>query len=256
MGINIKTKEQIDRIKEGGHLLAQVLDEVIKNVRSGISTADLDKIAEDLIYKFGGKPSFKNYYPEGFKKPFPASLCTSINNEIVHGIPSKHRILKDGDIISLDVGMLYKGCYTDMAKTVGVGKISEIAQSLIDVTKKCLDLAIEVIKPGNSVQDIGRVIEDFVSQTNFSIVRGLVGHGVGNAIWEEPQIPNYIMEGTDKIIFQPNMVIAVEPMINQGSYDLKFLDDGWTIATADGKLSAHFEHTIIVTDKGCEIATI
>jgi methionyl aminopeptidase len=250
-----KTKEQIQAIREGGKILAAILDHTISHVKPGISTGELNEIAEKKMNEFGGVPSFKGYHPPGFSVPFPAVICASLNDQIVHGIPSYDEILQEGDIISLDIGMIYKKCYTDMAKTVAVGTVTEEVQQLLDVTKTSLEKAIEQVKPGNTVQDIGRAVEEYVTPFGFGIVRGLVGHGVGTAIWEEPQIPNYIQRGTDKIKLQPGMVIAIEPMLNLGCEDFDTLDDDWTIATRDESLSAHFEHTIIITEDGHEIAT-
>lgn len=253
--MNIKTPEQIAAIKEGGKILATVLQTVVDAVRPGISTLELDQIAEKGIREAGGVPSFKGYHPPGFSSPFPGTICASLNDQVVHGIPSADEVLQEGDIISIDVGMVYKKCFTDMARTIPVGKIDEEVQRLLDVTKKSLYKGIEQIKPGNTVYDIGAAIEDFVKPHGFGIVRGLVGHGVGNAIWEEPQIPNYRSRAGKKIQLKPGMVIAIEPMLNIGDESVVTLDDDWTIATRDEDYSAHFEHTIIITEDGYEIAT-
>lgn len=256
MAIQLKTKEEIEKIKEGGYILARVLDKLVQMVKVGISTGEIDAVAEEEILKVGGVPSFKGYHPVGFLKAFPKTICASINNEIVHGIPSFDRILKDGDIIGIDIGMKYKNHFTDMAKTVCVGNVSKEAKELVRVTEDALKLAILQVKPNNTVQDIGRAIQNYVDKFGYGIVRGLVGHGVGNAIWEEPQIPNYITNKASRIKLKPGMVIAIEPMLNIGSYEYQTLNDDWTITTVDGSLSAHFEHTIIVTETGHQIATL
>lgn len=254
--MNIKTDKQIEAIIEGGHILAAALQAAVDAVRPGISTGELDKIAEDYIRAHGGEPSFKGYHPPGFDTAFPGTICASLNEQVVHGIPSYDEVLEDGDIISLDIGMVYKNCYTDMAKTVPVGNVDQKLLDLLRTTEKSLALAIEAVQPGNTVQDIGRAIEEYVKPLGYGIVRGLVGHGVGTAIWEEPQIPNYITRAAAKIELKPGMVIAIEPMLNIGSEDIETLNDGWTISTIDGRPSAHFEHTIIVTKDGHKIATI
>lgn len=254
--MNIKTPEQIAAIKEGGKILAGALQAAIDAVRPGISTGELDEIAENFIRSHGGVPSFKGYHPPGFATSFPATICASLNEQVVHGIPSFDEILEDGDIISLDIGMVYKGCYTDMAKTVPVGTVDQSLIDLLHATEKSLELAIAAVKPGNTVQDIGRAVEDYADSLGYGIVRGLVGHGVGNAIWEEPQVPNYVTRAAGKIKLQPGMVIAIEPMLNLGTESIETLKDGWTISTQDGQPSAHFEHTIIVTPTGHDIATI
>lgn len=254
--MNIKTPEQIQAIREGGKILAAALQAAIDAVRPGISTGELDAIAEKYIRDNGGVPSFKGYHPPGFDTPFPGTICASLNEQVVHGVPSHDEVLEEGDIISLDIGMVYKKCYTDMARTVAVGKIAPEVQALLDATQQSLMRAIEQVRPGNTVQDIGRAVEEYVKPLGYGIVRGLVGHGVGNAIWEEPQIPNYITRAAKKIELKEGMVIAIEPMLNLGTENVETLKDGWTISTQDGKLSAHFEHTIIITKDGYEIATL
>lgn len=254
--ITYKTQEQLESIKEGGAILAKILDEVVVAVKPGVTTAYLDDLAGRLMRDAGGISSFRGYQPDGFKTPFPGVICASVNDEVVHGIPRQERILQEGDCIGVDIGMIYKGCYTDMARTVGVGKIDQESAALLQVTQDALMQAISVVKSGNTVQDIGRAVENFVKPFGYGIVRGLVGHGVGNAIWEEPQIPNYVVRGTARIKLRPGMVIAIEPMLNLGSEDVYTLPDGWTISTVDHSRSAHFEHTVIVTESGYEIATL
>lgn len=254
MGIIIKNQDQIEKIREGGKILARVMQEVIKKVAPGVSTYELDQYAYKLIKESGGEPAFLNYKPEGAPKAYPASLCTSVNNEVVHGIPSKSRILKEGDIVSLDLGVKYKGCFTDHAITVPVGKISKKDEELLKDTKKALEIGIWAATGGATVGDIGYAIESFVHK-KYGIVRELAGHGVGVKIHEDPYVPNYGKKGKgDKLV--PGMIIAIEPMLNIGKDGIIFCDDGFTVKTADGSHSAHFEHTILITENEPEILTI
>jgi methionyl aminopeptidase len=253
MAVIIKTKEQIEIIREGGKILAEVLRKVAKKVAPGVSTYELDKYAHDLIIEKGGVPAFLNYKPEGASKAFPASLCTSVNNEIVHGIPLKTKILKEGDIISLDIGMKYKGLFTDHATTVAVGKISKKDQDLLDKTKKALEIGIWAARGGATVGDIGHAIESFVNR-KYGIVRELAGHGVGVKIHEDPYVPNYGKAGKGQKLI-PGMIIAIEPMLNIGKDNIAVANDDWTIKTADGSRSAHFEHSILITEGDAEILT-
>ena len=253
MTVIVKNKEQIKIIREGGKILARVLDKVAKKAKPGISTFELDKYAHDLIIKEGGIPAFLNYRPEGAPKAFPATICISVNNEIVHGIPTKTKILKEGDIVSLDLGLEYKGLFTDHAVTVAVGKISKKDQQLLDYTKKALEVGIWAAQGGATVGDIGHAIESFVNR-KYGIVRELSGHGVGVKIHEDPYIPNYGKKGKGvKLI--PGMIIAIEPMLNIGKASIVSASDDWTIKTADGSRSAHFEHTILITEGEAEILT-
>jgi methionyl aminopeptidase len=253
MSIIIKTKEQIEIIREGGKILARVLEKTAKIVKPGISTFELDQYAEKLIKEEGGIPAFLNYKPEGVSIAYPASLCVSVNNEIVHGIPKKNRILKEGDIVSIDLGLKYKGLFTDHAKTVPVGEITKRDQALINDTKKALEIGIWAARGGNTVGDIGAAIESFVNN-RYGIVRELAGHGVGVKIHEDPFVPNYGKAGKGQKLI-PGMIIAIEPMLNIGKDDIISLDDGYTIKTADGTRSAHFEHTILITEGDAEILT-
>lgn len=253
--IIIKTPPEITLMREGGRILAKVLREVIKATKKGVSTKELDELAERLIRKFGGEPAFLNYQTEGEEiPPFPATLCTSVNQEVVHAIPSYQRILKEGDLVGLDIGMDYKGFCTDMAKTVGVGKISPKAKKLIEVTRKALVIGIRKVKPGNFIGDIGAAIQQYVEKKGFSVVRQLVGHGIGKKVHEEPRIPNYGEPRTGPKL-EKGMTLAIEPMVNIGKDMVKTAADGWTIVTDDKSLSAHFEHTVVVTKKGYEILT-
>jgi len=254
MSVIIKTPEQIKIIKEGGKILARVLSKTINMVKPGISTYELDQYAHKLIKEEGGIPAFLNYKPEGVAKAYPASLCVSVNNEIVHGIPNKNKILKEGDIVSLDLGLKYKGLFTDHARTVAVGKISKKDQELIDNTKKALEVGILAARGGATVGDIGHAIESFVNR-RYGIVRELAGHGVGVKIHEDPYIPNYGKIGKGQKLI-PGMIVAIEPMLNIGKDHIVSLDDGYTIKTADGSRSAHFEHTILITEDDAEIITM
>jgi len=260
MGIIIKTPEEIEILREGGKRLATVLHKVKDMVQPGVSTLELDKYAEKLIKEMGDTPAFLNYRPVGVKTSFPASLCVSVNDEVVHGIPHQNRILKEGDIISLDLGLKHKGLFTDMALTVlvavGVGVVDKTAQKLVDVTEKALQVGIDAACGGNTVGDIGHAVESFVhaQKEKYGIVEELSGHGVGRAIHEDPYVPNFGKKGKgEKLV--PGMVIAIEPMLNNGTKNITIDDDGYTIRTADGKKSAHFEHTILITEGEAEILT-
>jgi len=248
----IKTAEEIEIIGEGGKLIHGILHAAAGLVKPGASTWDLNEFAENEILKIGGRPSFKNYGPK--KSPFPAGLCTSVNSVVVHGIPSRSTILQDGDIIGLDIGMEYKGLYTDTAITVGVGKISETAKKLIETTKNSLSAAISQVKPGNTTGDIGFATQKAAEDAGFTVVRDLVGHGVGYEVHEDPAVPNYGKKGKGEVL-KEGMVLAIEPMLCEHEYFVVFEPDGWTISTKDGGLSAHFEHTVAVTKNGVRILT-
>ncbi len=252
--ITVKTLEEIKVLRKGGKILASVLYQVAEKAKPGIATTELDEWAEKLIRENGGEPSFKNYKTFQDKIPFPASLCVSVNNEIVHGIPSKDRILKEGDIVSLDLGMKYKNLYTDMAITVGVGKINKQAKKLIEITEKSLAEGIRIIKERNYIGDIGFAIQKYVEKKGFSVVRKLVGHGVGYKAHEDPEVPNFGEKGTREIL-KNGMVLTLEPMITAGGPDIILDSDNWTWKTKDGSLAAHFEHTIAVTDAEPEVLT-
>ncbi|HET8574949.1 MAG TPA: type I methionyl aminopeptidase [Candidatus Paceibacterota bacterium] len=254
MGTIIKTQEDAELLRESGRRLSLALDAVAAAVRPGVSTKELDRIAEGMIRSRGDEPAFLGYSPEGATTPFPASLCISVNDEIVHGIPSETRILQEGDIVGLDLGVNHGGMITDSARTVPVGKISYEAQKLLDVTKEALERAIAVAVPGGNIGDIGFVIQSFVMPFGYSIVRELGGHGVGHHVHEEPYIANFGNQGTGPKIV-PGMVLAIEPMLNAGGRYLTVDEDGYTIRTADGSLSAHFEHTILVGEDGAQVMT-
>ncbi len=257
MAIIIKTPEEIEILREGGRNLATVLYKVKEKVAPGVSTKYLNTYAEKLIHEMGDSPAFLNYRPDGSSAPYPASLCVSVNDEVVHGIPKKNRILKEGDIVSLDLGLKHKNLYTDMAITVSVGTVGEKNQKLIQVTEQALRAGINAASAGNTIGDIGYAIESFVysrKENKYGIVEILSGHGVGRAIHEDPYIPNFGKKGTGiKLI--PGMVVALEPMLNLGTKNVIIDADGYTFRTADGKNSAHFEHTILITENMAEVLT-
>ena len=245
--ITIKSEREIELLREAGRLTYLTHKEVEKYIKPGITTKELDKIAEKFILSKGCTPSFKNY------NGFPASICTSVNDEVVHGIPS-NRKLKEGDIISVDIGVCYKGYHGDSAWTYPVGKISEEKQYLLEHTEKSLFEGLKEVKPGNKLGDICSAICSYASKHNLGIVRELVGHGVGTNIHEDPEIPNYGTPNTGPVL-KEGMVFAIEPMLNLGGDDVVMLDDDWTIVTEDYSPSAHFEHTVVVTSTGYEILT-
>ncbi len=247
--IQLKSVREIDRMAEGGAILAAARDLLEQSVRPGISTIELDKIAEDFIRSHpGAKPSFKGLYG------FPGSICTSINNEIVHGIPSKKRVLRDGDLVSIDIGVLFGGYHTDSATTVGVGEIPEQSARLLDATRRALDAGVSAARAGNHIGDIGAAVQGVVEAAGFSVVKDLVGHGIGESFHEEPQVPNFgkAQRGTRLV---PGLTIAIEPMVNAGRADTRTMPDKWTIVTVDGSRSAHFEHTVAITENGPRVLT-
>jgi methionyl aminopeptidase len=253
--IKIKTPQEIEIMAEGGRILAKIMNELKKRVRPGIATMELEKLAESLILKAGGKCSFKGYKSKDGEsiRPYPYCLCTSVNEEIVH-VPPSERVLKEGDVLKIDIGILYKGFHTDMAITVPVGKVSFEAQRLIRVTKKALKLAIKKAKPGNTFGDIGNTIQRYVESQGFNVVRELCGHGIGRELHEEPQILNYGKRKTGEKI-KEGMVFCIEPMVTAGDWHLKRTKDGFGYQTVDGSLTAHFEHTIAVTKNGGRVLT-
>lgn len=251
--ITIKTKEEIAILREGGAKLAEILSEVFKSIEDGVTTEYLNGLAECLIQKNGAKSSFKNYRPDG-RRAYPATLCTSINNEIVHAVPSKRK-LKSGDLISLDLGIWWRDLCVDAAKTIIVGgEGSESAKKLVQVAEASLYEGIGVIKHGARLGDIGYAIGSYVEKNGFGVVRDLSGHGVGYDVHEDPHIFNFGKKGSGEIL-EAGMVLAIEPMITEGDWNIEWAEDGWGIKTRDGKLSAHFEHTVAVTKDGYEILT-
>ncbi len=251
--INLKSKSEIKTMKESGKILAGILQLLASKVEPGISGDELEEIAEKEVKRYGVIPSFKNYVISRDIVPFPSIICLSINDEIVHGFPFG-KIIKEGDIVSIDSGVKYEGFHSDSAITVGAGKISEKAQKLLNITKESLLKGIEEVRVGNRIGDIGFAVQEHAEKNGFSVVRNLVGHGVGRSVHESPDIPNYGNKNSGLKLCQ-GMTFAIEPMVNEGIYDIKCCDDDWTIKTADGKLSAHFEHTVALTDDGCEILT-
>jgi methionyl aminopeptidase len=251
--IRIKTKEEIALLAEGGKRLATTLRQVATAVRPGVTSRELDTLAFKLISEAGDKPSFLNYKPAGTDIPFPASLCVSINEEIVHGIPIDRK-LKEGDIVGLDLGLNHGGLFTDHAVTVAVGEVGPAAKKLIAATKEALMVGIKAARPGNTLGDIGAAVEAVAKRNGLGVVRDLGGHGVGRKVHEEPMVANYGKKGTG-VKLKEGMVLALEPMFTLGTDDVVFFPDGYTVKTADSSLSAHFEHTIVITDKGADILT-
>jgi methionyl aminopeptidase len=249
MAIVCKSQSEIEKMRRSGHVVRQVLDELRAMVAPGVTTMDLEKHGERRIKELGAKPAFKGYYD------YPCVLCTSVNEEIVHGIPSSKRLLKDGDIVSIDCGVVMEGYYGDAAITVAVGDaVSAERKKLMEVTEKSLYKAIEQVKLGNSISDIGGAVQEFVEANGFSVVREFVGHGIGTKLHEEPQVPNFKARGADTRL-REGMVLAIEPMVNSGRPEAKVLQDKWTAVTADGSSSAHFEHCVAVTRNGPLILT-
>jgi len=251
--ILIKTQKEIDFIRESCKVVAETLRLVSSNVRIGITTFELDRIAEDYIRSNNAIPAFKGY-SQGGLPGFPGSVCTSINDAVVHGIPGQDK-LEEGDIISLDVGVLKNNYYGDAATTVAVGKVSDEKKKLLDVTEKSLQFGIEQARSGNKIHDISAAVQEYVEQNGFSIVRDLCGHGVGKFLHEDPAVPNFGRRGTGAKL-KKGMTLAIEPMVNAGGYEVITSSDGWTVLTADGSPSAHFEHTILILDNSPEILTV
>lgn len=249
MPVTIKNAEGIELMRIAGQILGKVHNEVAAELKAGMTTWDIDHLAEELIRSYGCIPSFLNY------QGFPASVCVSINDEVVHGIPSTDRIIQEGDIVSLDMGLIYKGYQSDAARTHGIGTISEEARLLIERTKACFFEGARMAKAGNRLYDIGRAIDANIRPYGYGIVRDLCGHGIGRQMHEEPEIPNYrIAKRGMKLV--AGMTLAIEPMINAGTYAVKWKKDGWTVVTRDGSLSAHYENTVLVTEDGPEILSL
>lgn len=250
----IKTEDEVLRLRASGKRLAKVLEAIIATIKPGMTTWEIDVLAEKLIRKEGGLPIFKGYGAES-GTPFPASLCVSLNEEVVHGIPRKERVIKDGDLLKLDIGMRFEGMVSDMARTIAVGSISPEAEKLLRVTKESLDRGIATLRPGVPVSLYARAVQNYVEENGFSVVRDLVGHGVGHELHEDPQVPNYVSERMRDFILQKGMTLALEPMVNAGSFKVRVAPDDWTFITTDGKWSAHFEDTVVITEDGAEILT-
>lgn len=249
MAVTIKSSKEIELMREAGRILAKTHEELSKLLKPGISTLDIDRAGEEIIRSYGCIPSFKNY------NGYPASICVSVNDEVVHGIPHKEHILYDGDIVSLDAGVIYKGYHSDAARTHGIGTISDDAGKLIEVTKQSFFEGIKFAKPGNHLNDISAAIQKYVEGFGYGVVRDLVGHGIGSHLHEDPEVPNFARRRKG-ILLKPGMTLAIEPMINIGSYDVVWLDDDWTVVTEDGSLSAHYENTILITGDGPEILSL
>lgn len=243
-----KSPAEIEVMREAGRITARALDAVSSAVRPGITTADLDAIAEDVIVKAGARPAFKGYHG------FPATLCTSVNDEVVHGIPGD-RVLREGEIVSVDCGAIVDGYYGDSARTFPVGQVSDEATRLLDVTRRSLEAGIARCRPRMRLYDVSAAVQEVAEAAGFSVVREYVGHGIGRSMHEDPQVPNYGKAGTGPTL-RTGMVLAIEPMINAGAADVRSLDDGWTVITVDGAMSAHFEHTVAVTENGPLVLTV
>jgi methionyl aminopeptidase len=246
--INLKTPREIERMKPASRIVAEILLELREVVRDGITTGDIDRLAEEKTLKRNAKPAFKGY------RGFPASICISINSEVVHGIPSPKRVIRNGDVVGLDFGVIFDGFFGDSAVTVPVGDIPPEVQNLLKVTEQSLYKAIEAAVPGNFLSDISAAIQTLADAHHFGIVREFCGHGIGRSLHEDPPVLNYVQSGKGPKV-KPGLVIAIEPMINLGTEKVKMLEDGWTVVTLDGRPSAHFEHTIAVTPEGPEILT-
>ena len=246
--VTIKSEKELELMRQAGAILAQTLELIEQNIKPGVTTEALDKLAEKFIRKNNALPSFKGY------SGYPASICASVNEEIVHGIPGK-RVLEEGDIVSVDVGSYYKGYHSDAARTFPVGKVSEEAKKLIEVTQQSFFEGMKAAYPGKRIGDIGSLIQSYAESFGYGVVRDMVGHGIGRALHEAPDVPNFGTEGRGIRLLE-GMCIAVEPMINEGTYELKTLSDGWTTVTLDGKLSAHYENTLAITKDGPKILTM
>lgn len=252
--VSIKTKKEVAVLREGGKRLAAIRDTLASRVVAGASAQDIEEAAKELFTRSGGEPSFFNYRGRKQEKPFPARVCVSVNDAIVHGLPRPDIIFKEGDVVGVDVGLKYQGLFTDTAVTVAVGATSAEVRKLLEITKKALAVGIAEVRAGATTGDIGFAIEQFVKPYGYGIVRTLCGHGVGYAVHEEPQIPNFGKKG-EGVALKAGMVIAIEPMLTLGGEKLVLDSDSFTFRTADGSLSAHFEHTIAVTERGAEILT-
>jgi len=246
--IELKSAREIGLMRRAGHILAEVMDRLRDSVKPGMSTLEIDEDVESFITARGAKSAFKGY------RGFPATVCISINEEVVHGIPSAHRRIKEGDIVGLDLGCIVEGYYADCAFTLAIGDVPSKVQQLLDVTRESLDQAIQECRPGRRLSDVSHAVQAHVEGHGFAVVRAFVGHGIGRALHEDPQVPNFGDPGRGPQL-RPGMVLAIEPMVTMGSWEVKVLDDGWTAVTRDGSLAAHFEHTIAVTDTDPEVLT-
>ena len=249
MAVTIKSPREIELMREAGRILAKTHEELAKNLRPGMSTWDIDHMGEEIIRSYGCISSFKNY------NGYPASICVSVNDEVVHGIPHKEHFLDEGDIVSLDAGVIYKGYHSDAARTYGIGEIDDDAKKLIEVTRQSFFEGIKFAKAGNHLNDISAAIQKYAESFGFGVVRDLVGHGIGSHLHEDPEIPNFARKRKG-ILLQPGMTLAIEPMITEGSYEVVWLDDDWTVMTEDGGWAAHYENTILITEGEPEILSL
>lgn len=249
MSVTIKTLKEIELMREAGRLLELVHNELAKAIRPGISTWDIDHLGEELIRSYGCVPNFLHY------NGYPASICVSVNDEVVHGIPRKDRIIQEGDIVSLDAGVIYKGYHSDAARTHGIGRISKEAEELIRVTRECFFEGIKYAREGNHLFDISAAIGRYAESRGFGVVRDLCGHGIGTALHEAPEIPNYEMNRKG-VLLKAGMTLAIEPMINIGGWEVDWLDDDWTVVTRDHSLSAHYENTVLITENGPKLLSL
>ena len=249
MAVTIKSPREIELMREAGRILAKTHEELAKNLRPGMSTWDIEHMGEEIIRSYGCIPSFKNY------NGYPASICVSVNDEVVHGIPHKEHFLDEGDIVSLDAGVIYKGYHSDAARTYGIGQIDDDAKKLIEVTRQSFFEGIKFAKAGNHLNDISAAIQKYAESFGFGVVRDLVGHGIGSHLHEDPEIPNFARKRKG-ILLQPGMTLAIEPMITEGSYEVVWLDDDWTVMTEDGGWAAHYENTILITENEPEILSL
>jgi len=249
MAVTIKSPREIELMRKAGEILAATHEELRKAIKPGMSTLDIDRLGEKIIRSYGCIPSFKNY------NGYPASICVSVNDEVVHGIPNRRRILKEGDIVSLDAGVIYKGYHSDAARTWAVGEISPEAQKLIDVTEQSFFEGIKFAKAGNHLNDICAAIQSYAESFGYGVVRDLVGHGIGTHLHEDPEVPNFAMKRKG-ILLRPGMTLAIEPMINMGRPEVVWLDDDWTVVSEDHSLSAHYENTVLITEGEPEILSL
>ncbi len=253
MSIHIKSEKELGIMRRAGKSLAAVMRELEKNVAPGISTLQIDKLAEELVLSHGALPAFKGYGEK--RNPFPATICASLNDEVVHGIPSDEVILKDGDIFKIDIGLKLDGFFADMARTFPIGEISQEAQKLIEVTEKTFWNGVKNLKDGANLSEYSKTVQKVAEDAGFSVVKNLVGHGIGKNLHESPQVPNYFEKGYRDISLKAGMTLALEPMINVGTHETVIGPDGWVFLTADRKLSAHYENTILITKDGIEVLT-
>lgn len=253
----IKDVHAIAQIKKSGRMLGEVVQELMAMAKPGVTTRELDALAEKRILELGGRPAFKGYNPNWSGGGFPGTICASVNEQVVHGIPSDY-VLKEGDLLGVDIGMEWPakdGLYTDTAVTIAVGEISQEHKQLLKRTQEAMYRGLRAARPGNTIADIGRAVEDYITPFGYGIVTALVGHGVGYAVHEEPQVPNVYKKSNESIAITPGMVLAIEPMITLGTADVETAEDGWSIVSADNSMTAHFEHTIIVEEDGVYVAT-